>query len=351
MLAGFIRKRDQRLSRRIMLFLMTLGQMGLVAWLCMTKLERSQWAFYIVWSLLLAAVSILRVLTFRQRAKGTLLRLKDNGQLPEDFWKPHHLSETKEGLALTYGSVRTVCAPGELSSFLEEDGLIYLKAGENIFDIVPAGGFATEQKKQDFLDDLRHFCERGPSAVEKDAGAGAFSENDKNAKSILYKQDEKTFIRTQASAFRSVYMRYQFVEKVSLLKLAATVFLIAVAVMNFSAGTAVMAAALTTLLNRNHLLVLTPLLTLRVKKELGAWAEGEEIRLDAGSTGVRMRRGKEQVLVDYKEISAPEDGRYGRLYSWGRLPVIIVPPELLDTADGKAFLSAVETGRRPLRYR
>ena len=356
LLAGFIRKRDRKPLRRVMLFLMTFGQMALVAWLCYTRLERSQWTFYIVWSLLLAAFSILRVLTARQRAKGTLYRLKDNGQLPEDYWKEHRLFETKEGLVLQYGAARAVCALGQLSEVREEDGLLYLMVGENIFDIVPASAFASEEKKAAFLADMRHFQERGE---EEEPETGGTSENDsgtpqdgKNGSvSICFEQDGKSFVRAQAGAFRAIYLKYQFVEKVSLLKLAVSIFLIVVAVMNPSVGTAALAVVLTIALNRNHLIVLTPLLYFRVKNELGEWTDGGVITLSAGEKVVRMSCGRRRIDVAYSDISVEEESRFGHLYSYGRLPMIIVPAAATETAEGKRFMAAVAAGRQPLRYR
>ena len=346
LLAGLIRRRDRKPLRLIMLLLTTVGQMGLVAWLCLTRLERSQWMFYIVWSVLLAAFSVLRVMTARLRAKGTLYRLKDNGQLPEDYWKEHKLFRTKEGLVLLYGDVRTVCPPGQLTDVREEDGLLYLMSGENIFNIVPVSTFAEEEKKQAFLEEMRAFRETRPAQKEEDA----FSKEDKNAVRISYQQDGKTFVRTQAAAFRAIYTRYPLIEKISLLKLAASIFLIVVAVMNPSVGTAALAIVLTIALNRNHFIVLTPFLYVRVKNELGNWKDGGEIILSAESGGIRMSCRKEQIFVNYKEISVVEDSKIGRLYSWGRLPMIIVPEELTRTKEGKAFTAEAAAGRQPLRY-
>ena len=168
LLAGLIRKKDAAPWRRVMFFVLTAGQMAVVAWLCIFRLAPGQRLFYIVWSLLLAGFTLLRRFTAPARAKGTLYRLKEGGQLPADFWEEHRLSEEEEGLVLCYGGVRTVCPRGSFSGFYEEDGLLYLKAGDGIFDIIPLETFSGPEKKEHFLSALRAFQEKQAEAAARD---------------------------------------------------------------------------------------------------------------------------------------------------------------------------------------
>lgn len=83
LLADMVRRNDSRPVKLFTMFLLTLGQMTAVAVLCATRLEGRERVFAIVWSLLLAGITLLRRRTVRQRAKGTLQRLEYAGQLPE----------------------------------------------------------------------------------------------------------------------------------------------------------------------------------------------------------------------------------------------------------------------------
>lgn len=85
LLADMVRRNDSRPVKLFTTFLLTLGQMAAVAVLCATRLEGRERVFAIVWSLLLAGITLLRRRTVRQRAKGTLQRLEYAGQLPEDY--------------------------------------------------------------------------------------------------------------------------------------------------------------------------------------------------------------------------------------------------------------------------
>ena len=352
LLAGLIRKRDRRPAQRVMFFLLTAGQIAVVAWLCIFRLAPGQRLFYIVWSLLLAGFTVLRRCTAHSRAKGTLLRLKDNGQLPADYWEEHTLSETREGLVLTYGNACTVCPKGAFSGVSLEDGLYYVRAGENIFDIIPETAFPSEKEKQEFLKALQEFREKRPEGEEMIAGDGhTESGNGTEAGSALtFPLTGDAFVRLQAQAFRTVYVRWQLTERMSLFKIAASVFLCIIAILNFSWGTAALAAALILLLNRNHLMVLTPLLTLRVKKELGPFAEGGTYSLSAEEKGFCLSLASNRLFIPYDRIDAAEDFRYGRLYSWGRLPAAVIPADFLSEPSGRAFLERAESLRRAAKY-
>ena len=81
LLADMVRRNDSRPLKLLTAFLLTFGQMAAVAVLCVTRLEGSTRLFAIVWSLLLAGITLLRRKTVRQRAKGTLQRLEYAGPI------------------------------------------------------------------------------------------------------------------------------------------------------------------------------------------------------------------------------------------------------------------------------
>ena len=67
LLADMVRRNDSRPLKLLTAFLLTFGQMAAVAVLCVTRLEGSTRLFAIVWSLLLAGITLLRRKTVRQR--------------------------------------------------------------------------------------------------------------------------------------------------------------------------------------------------------------------------------------------------------------------------------------------
>jgi len=339
LLTQLIRKKDRRPFAMVTLFLLTAGQMILIAWLCVYRLERERWAFFIVWSVLIAAFTVLRRCTVRARARGTLYRLKANAQLPADYWKPHRLEETEDGLRLTYGDVRMLCPPGHFGGYEEHDELLYLYADAGIFDIIPAAALASPEKKKTICAGLDAFRGRAPELPPE------LSEPAGDAVELTVPFGEGEYLRAQVSAYRTMYARYQLAKPNSLVKLAVSVFLIVYAASRPSAGIAALAAALCLLLNRDHLMAFTPLAGLRIRRELGAWSDSREITLSASPAGIRQENGDTVLFVPYESISLSENGRVGRIFSWGRLPAIVVPGAVCQSAEGKAFLDQVASGR------
>ena len=75
LLADMVRRNDRRPLKVVTALLLTVVQMAVVLMLCVFRLEGQQRTFAIVWSLLLAGITLLRRCTVRQRAAGTLRRL------------------------------------------------------------------------------------------------------------------------------------------------------------------------------------------------------------------------------------------------------------------------------------
>lgn len=71
LLADMVRRNDSRPVKLFTTFLLTLGQMAAVAVLCATRLEGRERVFAIVWSLLLAGITLLHR---RKRAARQLRR-------------------------------------------------------------------------------------------------------------------------------------------------------------------------------------------------------------------------------------------------------------------------------------
>ena len=136
LLADMVRRNDSRPLKLLTAFLLTIGQMAAVAVLCVTRLEGSTRLFAIVWSLLLAGITLLRRKTVRQRAKGTLQRLEYAGQLPEDYWREHKLRTAGKELRVSYGDQRLSCPLHAVGPVEERPDALYIYCG----GIYPSGG-------------------------------------------------------------------------------------------------------------------------------------------------------------------------------------------------------------------
>jgi len=338
LLAGMIRKNDHRPIKQILFFMLTAGQMAIIAYMCATRLEPSRWPFYIGWSIAVAALNILHRNTVRARAKGTLYRIKAAEQLPEDYWQTHKLKENSDGLLLSYGDIKILCPTGELSRVEEEDGLIYLYAGSNMFDIVPVSVFKTAEDKRTFLNWMQSFQLREPEALTSTEKPKWDSTSEIK---LSYSMAGDEFILAQVSAFRALYLRYQFGKGASLIKIALSVFVVVNFVMALSTINALLSAVLIFALNYKNLTVLTPLGATRIRRELGAWQHGGEITLSIGERGIWYRCGEELILVPYDSIDADELVKYYRFFSWGRFPAVVIPLNVAKSSSGKVFLDAL----------
>ena len=167
LLADMVRRNDSRPVKLFTTFLLTLGQMAAVAVLCATRLEGRERVFAIVWSLLLAGITLLRRRTVRQRAKGTLQRLEYAGQLPEDYWREHRLRTAGNELRVSYGGQRLSCPLHAVGPVEERADALYIYCGGTIFDIIPAEAFKNAEAMQRFAHDLRAAAEQAEMPGEK----------------------------------------------------------------------------------------------------------------------------------------------------------------------------------------
>lgn len=69
LLESMIRKNDRRPLKMLTALLLTVGQMTAVILLCFFKLEGSQRIFVLIWSVLVAGITVLRRCTARQRPR------------------------------------------------------------------------------------------------------------------------------------------------------------------------------------------------------------------------------------------------------------------------------------------
>ena len=342
LLADMLRKNDRRPIKQFLFFMLTVGQMAIIAYMCAFKLDSSRWPFYIGWSIAVAALNILHRKTVRARAKGTLLRLKAGSQLPEDYWQPHKLKEGREGLELRYGEIRTLCTFGGLTNIEERNGLIYLYSGGNIFDIIPTETFKTANAKKEFLDWMHRFQMTDSTDLEP---AAKYWDNSSEIK-LQFTLKDSDFLNAQISAFRSLYLKYQFGKGSSLIRLAISVFAVVNFVMAPSTLNLLLSVVLLLILNTTNISVLTPLGRMRIRRELGeAWQNGGDIVLSIGDRGIWYRCGEELMLVPYDNINAIDETKTYRYLSWGRFPAIVIPKRVAVTTEAKVFFDEVADRR------
>ncbi len=204
LLADMVRRNDSRPVKLFTTFLLTLGQMAAVAVLCATRLEGRERVFAIVWSLLLAGITLLRRRTVRQRkghAAASGIRRSAPGGLLARAQAAHRRKRAARQLRRPAPFLPASCGrPVE-----ERADALYIYCGGTIFDIIPAEAFKNAEAMQRFARDLARRQSRPKMPGEKtDAVPTA-------AADLTWEMDEKQFLDGQFIAFRTLYYRYRFV--------------------------------------------------------------------------------------------------------------------------------------------
>ena len=145
---------DSRPVKLFTTFLLTLGQMAAVAVLCATRLEGRERVFAIVWSLLLAGITLLRRRTVRQRAghaAASGIRRSAPGGLLARAQAAHRRKRAARRLRRPAPFLPASC--GRLVE--ERADALYIYCGGTIFDIIPAEAFKNAEAMQRFARDPR----------------------------------------------------------------------------------------------------------------------------------------------------------------------------------------------------
>lgn len=339
LLADMVRRNDSRPVKLFTTFLLTLGQMAAVAVLCATRLEGRERVFAIVWSLLLAGITLLRRRTVRQRAKGTLQPLEYAGQLPEDYWREHRLRTAGNELRVSYGGQRLSCPLHAVGPVEERADALYIYCGGTIFDIIPAEAFKNAEAMQRFARDLRAAAEQAEMPGEKaDAVPTA-------AADLTWEMDEKQFLDGQFIAFRTLYYRYRFVRRATFIRLAASV----AAVVNLMANRTplgIAASAVVLLVaNLENISMIPALSRLRIRRELGAWEGSCAFRLSMQQDTLLFASEKSAVTIPVDKINLCEKVGAYYIIAWSSFPAVILPESAAQSPETAALLRRIEERR------
>ena len=325
LLADMVRRNDSRPIKLLTTFLLTLGQMAAVAVLCATRLEGRERVFAIVWSLLLAGI--------------TLQRLEYAGQLPEDYWREHRLRTAGNELRVSYGGQRLSCPLHAVGPVEERTDALYIYCGGTIFDIIPAEAFKNADAMQRFARDLRAAAEQAEMPGEKtDAVPTA-------AADLTWEMDEKQFLDGQFIAFRTLYYRYRFVRRATFIRLAASV----AAVVNLMANRTplgIAASAVVLLVaNLENISMIPALSRLRIRRELGAWEGSCAFRLSMQQDTLLFASEKSAVTIPVDKINLCEKVGAYYIIAWSSFPAVILPESAAQSPETAALLRRIEERR------
>lgn len=321
LLEEMIRGNDRRPLRVAAALLLTVGQMAAVALLCVFRLEPGQRAFFLVWSLLLAGLTVLRLCTVRQRANGTLQRLEYTGQLPPDYWEDHHLRITEEELRLRYGGQSLSCPLYGLSRVEEREDALYLRCGEAIFDIVPEAAFPSREAMTAWAEALR----------AKAAGTKAEPLPDIPGDALSWTMTERDFLEGQYQAYRILYYRYRFLRPATFLRLAVSVAAAVSMVYNRAPVSVALGAAVLLLANVENISMVPALCRLRIRRELGEWKGGGTFRLSLGEDALLFSSGRARVEIPLHKINLCQEFGDQYLIAWSSFPAVVLPGETART--------------------
>lgn len=324
LLADMIRKNDRRPFRVAAALLLTVGQMSAVAFLCIFRLEPGQRAFFLIWSLLLAGLTVLRRCTVRQRAGGTLQRLEYTGQLSQDYWKDHRLRLSDTELRLRYGDQILTCPLYGISRVEERKDGLFLYCGETIFDIVPEAAFSGREAMSRWAQALR----------EQAAGSKPAAETapESSGDAVSWTMEEKTFQEGQYQAYRILYYRFRFLRPATFVRLAVSAAAAVTLVYRHTPVNIALCAALLLLANVENISMVPFLCRLRIRRELGDWKGGGTYRLTLREDTLIFSSGRARAEIPFHQINLCQE--FGDLYlvAWNNFPAVVMPRETARTA-------------------
>lgn len=334
LLADMIRRNERRPIRLATALLMTVGQMAVVILLCIFRLEAGQRVFFLIWSVLLAALTVLRRSTVKLRAKGTLQRLEYTGQLPEDFWKEHRLRTVGQELRLQYGTQRLSCALINVTQVEEKAHALYVYCGETVFDIVPETAFGSRDAMLRFAKTIRTLAANAEVPPEKAAS--------KPEDGLFWTMEETHFEDGQYLAYRTLFYRYRFLRPAMFARLAVSVFAV-ISLMNGAAGfNLAICIVLLILANLENISMIPFVCRLRIRREVGTWRGGHDYRLSLQGDTIRYASDRAEASIPVSKINLCEKVGPYFIISWSSFPAVVLPPEVWQTPEGSALIKEIE---------
>lgn len=327
LLADMIRRNERRPLRIFTLALLTVGQMAVVGWLCYARLEPGQRPFFMVWSALVAAITVLRRCTVTLRAKGTLQRLEYTGQLPADYWKKHRL-QVGEQLRLTYGEQELTCPLYGVSRVEEKPDALHIYCGGAIFDIVPSAAFRGEKAMGKWAEKLRTMAAqaKAPQPVEQQTDHMASLTD-----GVGWIMEERAFEDGQFLAYRTLYYRFRFLRTATFVRLAVSVAAVIGIMSNRTAVNIALCGAILLLANLENISMIPFVCRFRIRRELGAWKGGREYRLALEENGLMYVSDKAECRIPVERINLCQQVGPFYIIAWNNFPAVVIPREVADT--------------------
>ena len=337
LLESMIRKNDRRPLKMLTALLLTVGQMTAVILLCIFKLEGSQRIFVLIWSVLVAGITVLRRCTARQRAKGTLTRLEYSGQLPEDYWKKHRLTVAERELRLSYGEARLCCPLNAVGPVEQRGDALYLYCGGTIFDIVPKSAFKSEGDMAAFAASLREKAARAEAPT-------TLGKAQKRTGGFAWRMEERDFEEGQYLAYRTLYYRYRFLRKATFIRLAVSVAAMINLMSNRTPVNISVSVLILLLANLENISMIPFVCRLRIRREVGNWKDSHEFNLVPAEETLIFSSEHASVEIPIHKINLCEKiGPYS-VIAWNNFPAVVLPQTV---ADASPELTALLTRLRP----
>lgn len=337
LLADMIRANERRPLKVFVALLMTVGQLMVVIWLCISRLESDQKIFFLVWSLLLAGLTILRRCTVKQRAKGTLQRL-EGSQLPMDYWEEHHLRTIGHELHLSYGDQKLTCPLYGITRIDEKSEALYLYCQNTIFDIIPATAFQDQAAMGKCAATIREMaiCESNGSEedmLQKVVPSGGVS----------WEMEEQDFENGQYLAFRTLYYRYRFLRKATFIRLAVSVAAV-IHLMNHRSAVNVAVSVLILLLaNLENISMLPVVSRMRIRREVGNWKGSREYNLALHEDTMIYTSERAGVSIPINKINLCEEIGAYFVVAWNNFPAVIIPRQKLQEPEIEEVIQKIKT--------
>ena len=330
LLADRVRRNDRRPIRIVTALLMTVGQMAAVILLCIFRLEPGQRVFFLIWSVLLAGLTVLRRCTVKQRAEGTLRRLEYSGQPPEDSWKEHTLCSEGGELHLRYGARRLSCPLRGVSQVEEKNGCLYIYCGGAMFDIVPQSAFRDQQAMERFAQQLREAARTAEEPKKPSVMGG-----------VSWKMDEAAFEDGQYLAYRTLYYRYRFLRPATFIRLAVSVAAVINLMNKLTPLNVAVSAVILLLANLENISMVPFISRLRIRREVGAWKGGSEYRLALRDDTLLFSSDRAQAQIPVHKLNLCEEIGPYCVMAWSNFPAVVIPLEAARTPELSALIGQV----------
>lgn len=331
LLADMVRRNDRRPIRMVTTLLMTVGQMTAVVLLCVFRLQPGQRAFFLIWSALLAGLTLLRRCTVRQRAEGTLRRLEYSGQLPEDYWKEHTLRMEGGQLHLRYGAARLSCPLYGVTLVEEKNECLYIYCGGAIFDIVPRAAFSDAEAMAAFAQRLRDAARTAEAPKQEKLTEGA-----------AWSMDEKAFENGQYLAFRTLYYRYRFLRPATFLRLAVSVAAVINLMNRLTPLNIAVSAAVLLLANVENISMIPFVSRLRIRREIGEWRGGSTYHLALREDTILFSSDRAQVQIPVHKLNLCEEVGPYYVMAWPSFPAVVIPLEAAHSLELSALIRQIK---------